>query len=496
MGEILAAFLKTGSGTFFNLLFGMLTNKLFAVSLGPEGIGLFSLLRQTRDLFVTISTLNGSAAFVQGLSSRKDIERENYHAVVFVIILTNTLLVTLILFLFAPQISQLVFHQSTSQAIVLTRGLCLPVLLGSSVFYFGGVLNGHRAIGRFVALQISIAGVTTLLAYPVARWVSSGFWGAFVVLMTVSTLSGTILGWVFIRREKWTPTLQAIRGNISNGNLIQLGYLFLGFALTSMITGFANSGTVLAVRSMITAKLGLNQAGIFDVGWTLNMVYITLALTGFTAYYLPTLSQCNNDSDSSLLINRVLRLTMIVYVPLLTSIVIFKTPIINLLYSKQFLSGLDMIRWMFLGVFLKSIGWVFGVTILTRADKKNLFWSETLWMVGFLILSAFSINRLSTIEWIGLGFTINYAIYLLYTYVYARKWYHFILERGNLLKLMIGLLILFGVSVSTWNTMHISWIKTAVWLLIATLYAFMSMNSQERYKFLQLITQKSRLLII
>ncbi len=260
-------------------------------------------------------------------------------------------------------------------------------------------------------VQVLFAAVTAVLAYPVARWVAQGVPSAFISMMAVSTAAGSLIGAIFTYKEKWLPRLQTLHTILAGGQFISLEYQFLSFALTTMITGFASTGTVLIVRSMIVGHLGLAEAGIFDVGWTLSMVYITMALTSFGAYYLPTLSQTNSPTESTLLINQVLRLCMIIYVPLITALVVFIPLLVSVLYSLQFLSSLGIIRWMLLGTYFKAISWIFAMTIFAAADKKTLLWTEAAWMAGFLIFSAISLIRFQTIEWVGLGFTINYALY-------------------------------------------------------------------------------------
>jgi O-antigen/teichoic acid export membrane protein len=496
MGEILLAIFKTGSGTLLNLILGIFTTKLLAINLGPAGIGLFSLLRQTRDVLITITTLNGSAAFVQGLASRQGKDREDFNGVVFLTVIASTLLVVLILLTFAQPLTRLILHQDDQQSVALIRGLYLPLLFGSGVFYFTGVLNGYRAIGRLVIVQVSVAAVTAVLAYPVARWVAQGVPSAFISMMAVSTAAGSLIGAIFTYKEKWLPRLQTLHTILAGGQFISLEYQFLSFALTTMITGFASTGTVLIVRSMIVGHLGLAEAGIFDVGWTLSMVYITMALTSFGAYYLPTLSQTNSPTESTLLINRVLRLCMIIYVPLITALVVFIPLLVSVLYSLQFLSSLGMIRWMLLGTYFKAISWIFAMTIFAAADKKTLLWTEAAWMAGFLIFSAISLIRFQTIEWVGLGFTINYALYLIYTYWYARKCYRFTPGGGMFVKWMAGLLIIAAASFTTWNSTHVQWLEAILWILAAGAYAYLVLETHERHKFSRWMTQKMRNLFL
>ncbi len=70
MREILKAFFKTASGSAANVLLTVVALKIMAAILGPPGIGLLSLLRQTQQTALTAGTLSGQTALVQGGSSQ------------------------------------------------------------------------------------------------------------------------------------------------------------------------------------------------------------------------------------------------------------------------------------------------------------------------------------------------------------------------------------------------------------------------------------------
>src|SRR3954454_4308119 len=102
MREILKAVLKTGSGTVGFLLFGVLATKIMAVILGPSGIGLYSLLRQTVEFSKGLGTLGGETALVQGLASRKGETQDNYLVTAFWVFVLGALLTVTIMLSFAP----------------------------------------------------------------------------------------------------------------------------------------------------------------------------------------------------------------------------------------------------------------------------------------------------------------------------------------------------------------------------------------------------------
>jgi len=76
MRELVKAVLKTGSGSGISLLLGVITMKVMAVVLGPSGVGLYSLLRQNMFSTISLGTLGGTVALIQGLASLKGQTRD------------------------------------------------------------------------------------------------------------------------------------------------------------------------------------------------------------------------------------------------------------------------------------------------------------------------------------------------------------------------------------------------------------------------------------
>jgi O-antigen/teichoic acid export membrane protein len=83
MRELVKAILKTDSGSGGSLLLGVVTMKVMAVVLGPSGVGLYSLLRQTMTSTISLGNLGGAAALVHGLVSFKGQARDTYLVTTF-----------------------------------------------------------------------------------------------------------------------------------------------------------------------------------------------------------------------------------------------------------------------------------------------------------------------------------------------------------------------------------------------------------------------------
>jgi O-antigen/teichoic acid export membrane protein len=476
MRELLKATLKTASGSAGNLLMGVISMKIMAIILGPSGVGLYSLLRQTIEFSKGVGTVGGETALVQGLASREGQERSNYLVTTFWTFVLGTLLMTTLLTVSAPWISLWVFERHDEHTINLVRWLALPVALWVASTYLNGVLNGFRAIGMLALIQALGAAAATLLAYPVSRLVDVGYASAFIVMVSAPPAVGVLLGAWSALRAGWLGPL--FRSPLMSFHPDSLRHFF-SIAGTMLFTQILTEGTVLAVRALIVRHGGLAGAGIFAVAWTLSLTYMMLILTSFGTYYLPTLSQTSDPGDRVVLMRRVIRLSTLLMVPLVTSVIVLKPLVINVLYSGEFVASLEIIRWMLIGDYFKVIAWVIAMPVLAYADMKVFLWMELLWNAGFLTFSALSLFNFGSVQGIGVSFLLMYVAYLAFYWHYVRSRYGLSLTRPIVGSWLLGLVLVVGASWYSWSDTRVDWLAAFLWIGMAATFSCLSLKRSE-----------------
>lgn len=474
MRELLKATMRTGSGTLLSLLLGIISIKIMAVILGPSGVGLYSLLRQVREFSGTFGTAGGQTAMTQGIASRNGELRESYVATTFWIFAAGALLTVLLLIVLAPWAAPLIFGGESGR-VSLVRWLAFPVAVNIAFVYIGGILNGFRAIGWLALLQVFSALVGVILAYPASRLVEVGYAEAFAVMMGVSQSIGVGFGLWVARREGWLAPLA--RGLYFHRDSARH---FSSIAGVAIVTGLATTGAMLAVRSLFSHYGGLVAAGIFDVAWTLSMVYVMLVLGSFGTYYLPTLSRMEDPTQRALLIKQVMRLATLLMVPLVVAVVTLKPLVIQILYSEEFIPALDIVRWMLIGDYFKVASWVFGMTVLAYADMRVFFWTQLLWSAGFLTLSVLALVGFDAPQGIGIGFLILYVAMLAYHLRYVHIRHGFRPTRAMTVPWLLGLALVIGASISTWSATQTNWTIALLWIAGAVGFSLLALTKSER----------------
>jgi len=484
--DLIKGMLKTGSGAVGNVLLGVISIKIMAVMLGPTGTGLFSLVRQAVVTFASLGA-GGQTALVQGVASKQGTERDSYVRSIFWLFVLVASVSFVLIESFASTIAMLVFGKSSSGYVHLVRWIALPVMLMHGYIFLKGVLNGCRAIGRLALVEMAGPLITLMLVYPVSLLAGEGYVLAFVWMLSGAQLMMIASCLLILRKQGWIPTLLVDTKIVIKSTHFRY---FLSITGTTFLTGIIGASVLLAVRAMIVRSGGgLAQAGLFDVAWSLSGNYVMLILASFGTYYAPTLSQTADKAERATLIRRVIRLSTMLMIPLIVTVVVLKPLLISLLYSSEYIASLKMIRWMLIGDYLKITSWVLVIPVIVNVNMKIYFWTEVFWHTGFLALSALAILYFGNLQGIGIAFVVLYACLVAYYFKYARRVYALIIGRDLLLLWLIGFFVVITVSLQNWSSTSVDWPSAVIWIMASFILVVVLLKKTER----KLILSKLRL---
>jgi O-antigen/teichoic acid export membrane protein len=476
MRDLIIGVLKTGSGAIGSLLLGVVSIKIMAVMLGPSGTGLFSVIRQAVITFASLGS-GGQTALIQGVASKEGKERDSYIRTTFWLFLLGACFSVVLIQLFAPKIAALVFGKSDESLVQLIRWIALPVFLLHAYIYLKSILNGFRAIGRLAIVEMLGPLFTLALVYPVCIFVGEGYALAFVWMLSTAQLLMISASYFIIFKNKWLSAL-FVRTEMMVDRA-DFSYFFT-IAGTTFLTAMIGTCTLLAVRTMIASDGGLYKAGLFDLAWSLSGSYIMLLLASFGTYYTPTLSKAVGKIERASLVRRVLRLSTLLMIPMIVSVVVFKPLIVRILYSSEYMASLEMVRWMLIGDYLKITSWILAIPVIVNGDMKIYFWTETFWYVGFLALSAIAIWYFGDLQGIGMAFIVLYFVLVVYYLQYVCRVYEFQLTRDLLLPWLAGFALVILASTQNWNSTTVSWLSSSLWIIGSFWLVIMFLKKSER----------------
>jgi O-antigen/teichoic acid export membrane protein len=404
-------------GVFGAAFFWLLSFKAVAFGMGPEGVGLFSQLRQMVQGATVIGTLGGTNAVVQGISERADpIARLQFRATASRFIAASGVSVVAITVVFAPEFAQFFLSSSAPEFVQPVRWIALAVLLNVSATYALAVLNGYRSYAFLAIAQIS--GPAALVALLGGVW-----WFGWVPNPAVLVISfvlcfgvtGLMAWWGLWRLTRFTP--RANSGVLSKMHRRN----FIRFALSSLIAALSSTVAMLVIRAWVIETNGLAFSGLFDAGWTLTFNYTTLLLTACSAVYLPQLASATNPGTQSASMFRAAYLVLAASTIICYCLVLFQLPLINLLYSQKFEQSGRVLDVMVIAVLFRGVSWVYGSLIVATRKSRILVVSDVFLNVCLLFTTYYALKKFGTLEALSWAFVVPNFLYLVFVIEYARR---------------------------------------------------------------------------
>jgi len=236
-------------------------------------------------------------------------------------------------------------------------------------------------------------------------------------------------------------------------------------------------GSLLFIRAVIVRWHDLSFAGQFDAAWAISAMYLTLFLLALQTYLLPTLSGNRDRSKLRDVLHKVMRITVIAVVPLITSLIVMKPFAVRVLYSEAFVPALDLLRWTLLGDYLRVVGWVLATTLVAYADMHAYLMREIMWSVVFVALALWFLP--SGIEGAGPAYVAAYGVYLGALLWRAYGTHALVIQSFIVVQWLGGAGVLLLASAITWHDTEVLWYKTGL-ILLALIYSWLVMAPAER----------------
>lgn len=468
--RLLSISLKTGvlasvAGVFGSAFLWLLSFKIMASWMGPEGVGLFSQLRQMAQAATLGATFGGTNSVVQGLAERdEEAARQQFRAMAVRLIGATGAVVTLAMIALAPWLTQFFLSSDAPDLVATVRWIAVAVLLNVGGTYILAVLNGYRSYSYLAAAQIAGPAALVMLLASASWWhVSSNprlLAESFVLCFGVTYLVG-LFG--ISRLPKAGPTPPA--GTLPKAQ----SRAFIRFALSNLVAALSTTAALLLIRSWLIEAEGLAFAGLFDAGWTLTFNYTTLFLTACNVIYLPLLTAAVRPESQKACVLKTAYLVFGVGIVICHTMVFFRSPLLNLLYSPQFQASGNVLLVLGIAIVFRSTAWVYGTMIHATRNSRVLLVSDLTFNLLLLVTARYTLSNFASLEALGWAFVLSNFLYFVFMLEYVRLKNRLIRRRQIWPAVAAGTLPLFYLALMPSGTQGIH-PGAAQWLCLAVGY--------------------------
>lgn len=438
-GEIVKSSVLIGGSAVIGLAVTMIRTKAIALILGPAGFGLMGLFTSIADLTRSVAEVGINSSGVRQIAEAVGTGDSQKIARTITILRRTAIALGLIgaavLLVFAQQISRITFDSPRYASGI--RLLSLAVFFRLVAEGQGALIQGLRRLGDLARINIIGAVIGTIAAVPLVFWLGSD--GVALALVAVA-ITGALTSWHYSRKvvvEKPQWAASQVRHELHG--LLRTGLAF-------MASNFLVMGTSYAVRLLVTHHDGIAAAGLYQAAWTIGGLYVGFLLQAMGADFYPRLVGMISDHEcSNQIVNEQTQIGMLIAVPGVLLTISLAPLVIILIYSREFLGAVEVLRWVCLGMVLRIVSWPIGFIVVAKGRQALFFLTEFAWTVASLLLAWWAVSAFGVVG-AGLAFFLSYVFHAAMMYPLSRHLTGFRWSSANK-RLAVGYALVIGVAI-------------------------------------------------
>lgn len=395
-----------GGAQVISILIGIARTKVFALLVGPAGVGLFGLLNTLMTTAGTVMQMGMGAVGTRQIAEAHASGEAERIALARRALLLATLALSLIggggIWLLREPLALYVLRNAALADAVGWIGL--GVGLSVAAMWQSALIQGMSRMWDLAWLRIGGALLVALVGLPLVWAFGEAAIPFFVIL---APLASFVIGQVFVARIGQAPAapapLSALAGQWR---------MFLVLGLPIVVSSLVGMAVTVWIQGHIKAELGLAALGFYVAANTIASQYSSLVLTAMLGDYFPRLSGVIQDRDAARqLVNQQTEVVILLAGPVILAIFAFAPLVIRLLYSGEFVPATNVLRWQAIGTLFIVIGWPMSFILLAAGAGRAYFVTA---IVPVLVMAGATwvLMERYGLDGAGMGYFAAYLVYL------------------------------------------------------------------------------------
>jgi enterobacterial common antigen flippase len=422
--QILRSSMLIGGSSAINMAIGVVRNKAIAVMLGPSGVGLMGAFNSIADLTRIVAALGVTSSGVRQIAEA--VGSGNAARVATTAIVLRRVAIALgvvgalLLVCFAHPVAVLTFGNDEHAFPV--GLLSLAVLFKLVADGQGALLQGLRRIADLAKVGIGSAVYGAVVSVAFVYWLRE--LGVALALVAAAAASLGVSWWYSRKIPIDLQPLSFAQVRSETAAMLRLGLAFMFSALLTM-------GAAYLVQLILIRHNGLSAAGQYQAAWTVGGIYVAFILQAMATDFYPRLvAVAHDDVQCNRLVNEQAQVSLLLAGAGVLGTLTFASWIVALLYSAEFKSAVEVLRWVCLGMAIRVVTWPLGYILIAKGQQKLFVSADLLWTIVNIGLTWVCVQRFG-VAGAGLAFFGSYVVHLLVVYPMCRRLSGFRWSRVN-----------------------------------------------------------------
>jgi antigen flippase len=396
----------------------LVRTKAIALILGPGGMGMVNLITSSVEMTRVLFAFGLDGATVRRVATDATNEEPALLDQTYRIAASTALFIGTVSCVALAAASPLLSKKflSTSEHywwyILASLSLIFTPLLGVELAFLQGLKRSKDLAICQIAASVAGAVITVSLVATLGKI------GAIAALLPVA-FTALLIHHYFLKRYRPKVQIPLSYNQLTESRkLLKLGS---GFAVNGIWLVASSWLNLLFIQGYYGAAEGILQVGLYGAASTLASFYIGILISSMATEFYPSLIQAANDRP---MINRLLNqqtlLSIGIGIPVSLFLLIFSSYALSLLYSREFVAGTELMRWMVAGMAIRFAACPLGLTLLAVGSSKAIAMSEL--AIGFItILSSYVMLQIFGLKGIGMALSLANCLYLFGIFAVMRR---------------------------------------------------------------------------
>jgi len=390
-------------GVVLRSVLGLISQKLIAVYLGPNGLALLGNLRNALALFGLVSTTGidqGVLKYQSEFESKPKILRKLYDTSAAYACL-GSVIVFCGLFFFSDYFSVYLFNTKAYAYLFIILSFTMPFMAFYNLCF--AIINGESNYRKATLISftsytlITLVVITLVLVYKLP--------GALLAI-TLTPIVQLVALFVFAKKEMLLFLNVKIKFHIFFKDKL---YQYIIMAIAAVVL---SNVVDLQLRNYLIKKLSVTEAGYWTSITGLSKYYLSFLGGVYSLYVLPKYAKINSLKVFKSELLHIYKVIVPIFATMFLGIYVFRVFIIQLLFSDDFLSMQNLFKWQLLGDLVKIVSVVIAYQFIAKKMWKLYILTEALSCIILYIFGVYFVEKMG-VEGIVFAHFLRYIIYLI-----------------------------------------------------------------------------------
>jgi len=361
MKRLLKGFFAMGMSQVATTLVAIVRNKLLAVLLGPEGVGLLAQLTSFQTLAasaIPMGMLTGALKYFAEFRGKDDRKLAVYVKTACWVFLCTAGVTVAVCFVFIKPIAGWVLNDPKLWVFLIPPLLGVPFLIQSQVWFT--YLQSGLEMKTYGKTMVASSLVGIVIVVPVVLvW---RLWGASWHILLAAVLMYAMVRFQVSRRMEPRMKADMKSAEFSLGALRQLAR----FGVANLPVFAIGTAAPFLIRRQIIADLGLHDNGIYQALYAITSTYLNMPVNALNMYAMAKISQLSDKDEINAEVNNTVRVALLINTALVLAVVLNREVLVRVLFSSKFSGAVELFPWQVMGDFFRFMTYAVAASIIPQ----------------------------------------------------------------------------------------------------------------------------------